>query len=87
MALGRVGERTRLACCVRRPRRTHSRACYDALTHRDFPRPFPVGGALTGAAEAAALPRRTLVGSAGRDWLLNYFERFLDRNRGPKLLL
>ena len=26
-------------------------------------------------------------GDTGRDWLSHYFERFLNRNRGPKLLL
>ena len=30
---------------------------------------------------------RKLIGSAGRDWRLNYVEHFLDGNRGPKLLL
>ena len=57
----------------------------------------------TGAAEAAAVPNakevpmetdrsprfddRNLFGSTARDRRLNYFERFLDRNRGPKPLL
>jgi hypothetical protein len=40
-----------------------------------------------GVARSPRFDGRNLIASMGRDWLLNYFERFLDRNRRPKLLL